>query len=190
MNKKRNILFGILIIIAITVFYNWKVDRNLQKKQENQIDNQASVNQADEDKSEEDHLLNSIYDIQLQDVDGAKKNYVFTYQEKEYHATYTPDNWHIENSYQIIYMKDIRIICQALIQEHPIHGKDMASYRTAEDMTYEWLQHNTAYRILSSDNPWKKHAKDVDLDPEDQGRNFKEIYEDRTGQKWSITNLN
>ena len=56
----------------------------------------------------------------------------------------------------------------------------MVSYRTAEDMAYEWIQHNIAYEILSEDSPWKEHVKHVDLNPEDQGKNLKELYKSRT----------
>ena len=77
-------------------------------------------------------------------------------------------------------------ICQALIDIHPIHGSDMISYRTSDDMVYEWLQHNFAYSVLPDDNLWKNNAKDVDFDPQDQGKSIKEIYEDRTGKKFDF----
>lgn len=73
-------------------------------------------------------------------------------------------------------------ICQALIDIHPIHGKDMISYRTADDMAYEWVQHNIVYTLLPEDNLWKEHAKHVDLNPEDQGKNIKEIYDVRVNK--------
>ena len=77
-------------------------------------------------------------------------------------------------------------ICQALIDIHPIHGSDMISYRTSDDMVYEWLQHNFAYSVLPDDNLWKNNAKNVDFDPQDQGKSIKEIYEDRTGKKFDF----
>ena len=80
----------------------------------------------------------------------------------------------------------MKIICQALIDVHPVHGKDLSSYRTADDMAYEWEQHNIAYKYLPDDSSWKGSAGNVDLDPYDQGRSFEEIYEDRTGEKFSI----
>ena len=39
-----------------------------------------------------------------------------------------------------------------------------------DDLVYEWQQHNLAYNILPDDNSWKEHAKDVDLNPADQGK--------------------
>jgi len=36
---------------------------------------------------------------------------------------------------------------------------------------------------LEEDNQWKEHAKNVDLNPEDQYLTFKEMYEVRTGKK-------
>ena len=81
---------------------------------------------------------------------------------------------------------DIIIICQALLDIYPIHGRDMQSIRTAEDMALEWLQHNIAYELLPEDNPWREHAKDVDLNPADQGRTLEEMYEARTGEKFNL----
>ena len=72
------------------------------------------------------------------------------------------------------------IICEALKTEHPIHSADYESYRTAEDMAYEWIQHNLAYELLSDDSEWKYHAKDVDINPEDQGKSVYDLYRERT----------
>lgn len=80
-------------------------------------------------------------------------------------------------------------ICQALLDVHPVHGSDMQSIRTAEDMAYEWLQHNLAYELLPEDNPWRRNAKDVDLNPEDQNKTFREMYEDRTGKEFRLEDL-
>lgn len=138
--------------------------------------NQDYKNNENSDKVQ---ALKSTKDIQLFDVDGNSKNYEFKYNNETYTAEYTKDNWHINNSYKITDEQDIIIICQALIDEHKIHGKDMVSYRTAEDMAYEWLQHNTAYELLPEDNSWKNNAKDVDLDPADQGRGLIDMYNAR-----------
>lgn len=121
-------------------------------------------------------------DIDLRDVDGGGTNYAFTYNGEEFRALFQYDCWTIYDSYKIT-DKDAQVrICQAMIDIHPVHGKDMVSYRTAEDMAYEWQQHNLAYQCLPEDNAWRQHAANVDLDPQDQGRTFEEIYEDRTGQ--------
>lgn len=132
-------------------------------------------------------ILTSTEDINLHDIDGAGTNYEFTYNGETYSAVYTTDNWRIYNSYKIQDIGDIAIICQALIDIHPIHGSDMESYRTVEDMAYEWLQHNLAYEFLPDDDPLKSHARDVDLDPKDQNKSFEEIYKDRTGKEFDIT---
>ena len=134
-------------------------------------------------------VLSSTEDINLRDLDGKKSNYLFTYKNQDYSAKYTKDNWHIKDSYKITDEKDIGIICQALIEVHPIHGKDLKSYRKVDDLVYEWQQHNLAYNLLPDDNSWKEHAKDVDLDPADQGRSLAEIYEARTGSKLDINKL-
>ena len=138
---------------------------------------------------ENTNTLNSAEDINLRDLDGQGTNYIFTYNNQDFSAKYTKDNWHITDSYKITNSGDIGIICQALIDIHPIHGKDMKSYRTVDDLVYEWQQHNLAYNLLSDDNSWKEHAKDVDLNPADQGKSLAEIYEDRTGKKLSVEKL-
>ena len=134
-------------------------------------------------------ILSSTEDINLRDTDGAGTNYLFTYDGEDFSAIYTPDNWKIRNSYRIENVADMVIICQALIDEHPIHGSDMVSFRDAEDMAYEWLQHDMAYEFLSDDNAFKEKARDVDLDPEDQNKDFEEIYEDRTGKEFDISDF-
>ena len=130
--------------------------------------------------------LSSVEDIGLRAVDGSGKNYAFSYNQEEFSARYTPDNWKIVDSYKITDTDDIIIICQALSDVHSVHGRDMESFRTPEDMAFEWLQHNIAYAFLPDDSPWKRNAKDVDLNPADQGKTFEEMYEDKTGKKFRI----
>lgn len=128
--------------------------------------------------------LSSAEDIDLHSVDGGSTNYVFTYNGEDFKAKYTRENWRITDSYKISNYEDMLIICQALLDEHIVHGRDMVSARTAEDMVYEWLQHNIAYAVLPEGSSLKQHAKNVDFDPEDQGKSYEELYEDRTGQKF------
>ena len=137
-------------------------------------------------KSEDVSLLSSVEDIDFHTVDETGRNYAFSYDNEEFSAQYTEDNWKIVNSYKITNVKDITLICQALLSVHPVHGRDMQSVRTAEDMAFEWLQHNLAYEFLPEDSPWKQNAKDVDLNPADQGKSIQEIYEDRTGRKFRM----
>ena len=133
-------------------------------------------------------ILKSPDDVKLiSDEEGV--NYTFMYGDEEYRAIATQDNWKILNSYRITNHDDMVIICEALIQVMPIHGKDMVSYRTAEDMAYEWEQHNLAYLLLPEDSQWKEHVRDVDLNPEDQGKNLEQLYEDRTGKKFDLNDL-
>ena len=65
---------------------------------------------------------------------------------------------------------------------HPVYGADWESLRTAEDMAYEWEQHNLAYTMLPANSHWRDDAKDVDLDPDDQGKSFRDIFESRTSE--------
>ena len=74
-------------------------------------------------------------------------------------------------------------ICQALLDEHKIHGNDLMSYRTADDMVNEWVQHNIGYGFFPEGNEYKLRAKDVDFDPEDQNKGLIELYESKTGKK-------
>ncbi|WP_026496508.1 hypothetical protein [Butyrivibrio sp. WCD3002] len=134
-------------------------------------------------------LLKSTADIKLTDVDGSGANYTFMYDGEQYSAEYITDNWKIINSYKINNESDMIIICKALIDEKPVHGRDMESFRTADDMVYEWIIHNMAYEFLEDDDPMKSHAKDVDFDPEDQNRTFEEIYKDRTGKDFDLNDF-
>ncbi len=125
-------------------------------------------------------------DIELRDIYGGGYYYLFTYKGEDYTAIYSYDNWCVYDSYKITSGHDMKKICQALIDEHPVHGSDYESYRTAEDMAYEWKQHNIAHAILPDDNAWKTTTGNVDFDPEDQGKSIGELYEDRTGQTFDL----
>ena len=124
-------------------------------------------------------LLSSEKDIDLRDTDGQDTNYLFTYNDEDFEAVYTPDNWHIADSYRITDTADITLICRALSDIHPIPNKERNGYRTAEDMAYEWNEHNRAYNMLSDDSEWKEHVRSVDLDPDDQGRSLMDMAMDR-----------
>lgn len=127
-------------------------------------------------------ILSAKEDLALTDTDGMGSRYEFTYGSERFSAVYTPDNWKIIDSYKITNEADMALICEALTDEHPIHGRDMISYRVPEDMVYEWKLHNFAYSVLPESAEWKQNAKDVDLDPEDQGRNLYEIYRSRVSR--------
>ena len=153
-------------------------------------DPSASSSDTETDEEEEDSgILSSVEDIALHAIDSTGEKYEFTYDSETYSAVYTTDNWRIINSYKINNEDDMTIICQALLDIHPIHGSDMESYRTADDMAYEWTQHNLAYRFLKDGDSFKEKAKDVDFDPEDQNKSFDEIYEDRTGREFDIKDM-
>ena len=124
-------------------------------------------------------LLSSPEDIGLHDTDGNGVDYIFSYGGEEFFALYEPDNWHITDSYKIEDEDDILLICQALISVHPIHSADMQSYRAAEDMAFEWHQHNLAYSLLPDSSEWTSNAKDVDLDSKDEGKGLFNFLMDR-----------
>ena len=126
-------------------------------------------------------LLSSPNDIDLHDTDGKERDYVFTYNGKEYTAIRTWHHWRILDSYEITNAADMHIICEALCAVQQIPSADGEGWRTPEDMVYEWSQHNLAYAFLPEGSSWRRHAKDVDFDPDDQGRSLYEIYRDRKG---------
>ena len=165
-----------------------EINDGVSESQSSDITGNTTINGEFSKKSSDSAgILTDMSEIGLTDEDGNGKNYVFVYADESFNATYITDHWKIIDSYKITNNSDIIIICQALIAEHPVHGSDKVSYRTAEDMAYEWSQHNLAYEVLSDDTIWKEKSKDVDLNPEDQGKTFIEIYEDRTGKKFDIT---
>ena len=155
-----------------------------QEKVKHEVKEQIKKELAEQDGSAEPGILSGVDDVVVTDLTGAGTDYVFIYDDVPYSATYTPDNWEIKDSYRITNAMDMALICQALINEHPIHGKDMISYRTCDDMAYEWVQHNIAYSFLPEDSQWMESVKNVDFDPEDQGRSYRDLYEDRTGKKF------
>ena len=139
--------------------YAGKAKKELKEQVKNEL--------AKQDGSSEPGILSGVNDIALTDLTGAKTDYTFIYDGNPYSAKYTPDNWEITDSYKITNAMDMAIICQALINEHPVHGRDMVSYRTADDMTYEWSQHNVVYYLLPEDSRWIESVKDVEDDIDD-----------------------
>lgn len=152
-------------------------------------DTDNSSNSATDSSGESAGLLTSTVDINLTSADGGTQNYTFVYDGETYKAKHTADHWTIYDSYKINSKSDMMIICQALIDLYPVHGSDMVSYRTAEDMTFEWQQHNLGYIFLGEKSEWASHLKDVDFDPADQGKTFDEIYKDRTGKEFKFSDF-
>ncbi|MCR5022938.1 MAG: hypothetical protein K6A90_01210 [Lachnospiraceae bacterium] len=163
--------------------------RTTQEKVKQEVKEQVKKELAEQDGSAEPGILSGVDDVALTDLTGPGTDYAFIYDDVPYSAIYTPDNWEIKDSYKITNAMDMAIICQALINEHPIHGKDMISYRTCDDMAYEWVQHNIAYSFLPEDSKWIESVKNVDFDPKDQGKSYRDLYEDRTGKKFDIPDI-
>ena len=126
--------------------------------------------------------LSSVDDVVLVPTDDYACGYVFDYGGEEFIAYFDTYSWRVYDSYKITNHGDIVTICQALINVHPVYGADWESLRTAEDMAYEWEQHNLAYQLLPANSHWRDDAKDVDLDPYDQGKSFRDLYESRTSE--------
>ena len=126
--------------------------------------------------------FSSADDVVLVPTDDYACGYVFSYGGEEFTAYFDTYSWRVYDSYKITNHGDIVAICQALINVHPVYGADWESWRTAEDMAYEWEQHNLAYQMLPVNSHWRDDAKDVDLDPYDQGKSFRDLYESRTSE--------
>jgi hypothetical protein len=168
----RKVLYLLLVLCLVT-------GCSLQK--EVVIDNDESKEVVEQEDTSTGYIVDSI---DIKKIDDS--NYEFVYRDETFKVYYMTDLWKIYDSYKITNSSDIKKICKALIDIHPIHGADMKSYRNEIDMMYEWVQHNLAYQILPEGNSFRNSAKDVDLDPKDQGKSLVEMYEDRTGQKMDL----
>jgi hypothetical protein len=142
---------------------------------------EPSQSQADEKtpSAAEEEIPRVAPHIALYPVDDTGASYALEYGDLVLEVYYQPDVWSVYESYRVTDHDDLVAICQMLIDEHPIHGSDYESYRTAEDMAYEWEQHNYAYELLPADSLWRESVSNVDLDPEDQGKSLRELYKDR-----------
>ena len=124
-------------------------------------------------------LLSSADELNFTDITGCGESYTFTYGGEVYEVSYWTDNWRIIDSYKIRNENDITLICTVLAENHPIHSADYSEYRTPGDMAYEWIQHNIAYDMAPEGSSYKHSAKDVDIDPKDQGKSVYDLLVDR-----------
>ena len=129
---------------------------------------------AEQEQKPSKNRLQSTDDINLRAAGGGY--YYFTYNGEDYKALYSYSTWTIYDSYKITNKKDIKIICQALSDEHQVPSRDGQSYRTVDDMAYEWDQHNKIHMIAPDGSRTKERTRNVDLDPEDQGKTYKDYY--------------
>ncbi len=129
--------------------------------------------------ADDQSTIRSVDDLALSTEDGS--TYTFTYQGETYQAIHRKDNWKIRNSYRITNSADMVIICRALSDIHPIPNSEGTGNRTPEDLAFEWEQHNLAYTLLPEGHKWKKNARDVDLNPEDQGKTILDFALERSG---------
>ncbi len=120
--------------------------------------------------------INNKDNINIINLNGT--NYILDYKGTKYNVEYKYDNWKIYNSYKITNEHDMKIIVSKLISIHPIHSSDYKSYRTVDDLVYEWKQHNLAFTLLPK-GKYKDMARDVDLDPKDQNKSYIEMYKIR-----------
>ena len=115
-------------------------------------------------------ILTSPDDIRLtEEADGS---YRFTYGQDTFRAEFRTDTWKILDSYRITNLADMTLICKALNDLRPVPTPDRKGTRTPEDLAFEWDQHNLAFTLLPDGDPRKDRARDVDLNPEDQGKSL------------------
>ena len=113
-----------------------------------------------------------IDSIEIKDADGQGTDYTFSYGGEQFTAKFSyrydgKENWRINGSYRVRSRMDMILICQALLDIHKIRGRDLVSWRSAQDMADEWQLHNLAYDYLPQGQN-KQRAGDVDFDPDDQ----------------------
>jgi hypothetical protein len=189
---KKKIIFAILFLIFIfSAACGFLLNNKMMQKNQINISIKTYISKfkvkiEEKKKDSDESKMAQDIEIVLKDVDGKQTTYSFEYNNKTYTAIFSNGCWKIIDSYKIKNTNAMNAICKALIEVHPILGKDRKSYRTVGDLVYEWVQHNLAYSILSDESEFKLRAKDVDLDPDDQGKNFMELYEDRTGKKFNL----
>lgn len=124
----------------------------------------------------------------FQDTDGTGQTWTFSCGGETFTAQYTENNWKIIDSYKIRNFGDMMQICEALQEIHEIPGLN-GEARTPLDMAYEWLQHNFVYDNLPEDHEWRQLTADVDLNPNDQGKTYAELYEDRMETRYRFIDL-
>lgn len=125
---------------------------------------------------EGESIISTPPETDLAYSDGYFEYFTFTYAGEEFTALHEYDNWQIRDSYRIRNSKDMELICRALIDIYPVHGRDNESYRTPEDMAYEWIQHNIVCEMPEIDKNWLDRARNVDLDPDEQNMSLWEMY--------------
>lgn len=84
-------------------------------------------------------MLSSLPEITYEYSDDYYDYYSFDYTGKVFEVLHEYDNWKIFDSYKIRNSEDMQLICEALLEIYPVHGADLESYRTPEDMAYEWI---------------------------------------------------
>ena len=189
MNKKFIIALIFIITLVLAMFACIYFINIANTKAEDSVKATNTSNTIESANYEVNEKETEKYNPVIINLNNDNTNYMFNYNNEEFFATYTLDNWHINDSYKIADIDDIEAICNALIEIHPIHGDDLVSFRTAKDMASEWTKHNLLYMILPDESNWKNSAKDVDLDPYDQNKSLSEMYKQRTGKEFDYSNI-
>lgn len=174
------LLFIISALILVLIGHNYKLfnTETNNETEKTQIVSVRTDNSIDE-VSKENGFLSSTHELNLRDIDGNETNYIFTYNNTEFTAKYTTNNWKIIDSYKITNENDMEIICKALIDIHPIPGKVLNSFRTVQDLVKEWEIHNISYALISENSKYKENVKDVDFNTEDQGKSLEDFIHSR-----------
>lgn len=118
--------------------------------------------------------------VVLKDTDGQGRNFTFELGGVQFTAEFSyrydgKENWRVYDSYKITNESDMIAVCKALIAVHTIRGRDLVSLRTPQDMAEEWKIHNQVHEMLG-EGDIKEHCKDVDFDPDDQGKGYADYF--------------
>lgn len=75
----------------------------------------------------------------------------------EEHASYTKDNTHIEDSYEVVNKQIMKEYLKWVIEERELRNYPIT--RSIESYQREWVGHNRLYNL----HLFRSHTKDVDL---------------------------
>lgn len=151
--------------------------------EESMPENETTVMADSKEDVADTALFKTAHDLKLSPTDGEwGECYEFRYGEDVFSVIYTENNWKIINSYKIDNAQDMRIICQALIDIHPIPTADGTGERDTDSLVYEWQQHNLAYNMLPQNSKWIENVRDVDLNPNDESKSMLQMALDRLSE--------
>ncbi|MCR5816797.1 MAG: dockerin type I repeat-containing protein [Ruminococcus sp.] len=139
--------------------------------------------------------INKDGKVDLKDIDSIKKQivneiqftknsdgtYTLVYKKDTFTVYYkeskktdgsTDEDWKIMDSWRIDNYEIMRIICQILMEEHPIHYPNSSKVRSVDSMAIEWVLHNSGYIDYTEkgDTENAERCRHVDINSNDADR--------------------